>query len=87
MNYPRSKISKHSDYFLINYGYSNCATCAISGKVAGIYIYKWKLLKDDLKYISTQNNCSNLLKQISDNIIVLIYGYATCATYGTSGIN
>ena len=39
MNYPRSKFSKHSDYFLINYGYcSNCATCAISGKVAGTHI-------------------------------------------------
>ena len=38
-------------------------------------------------YISTQNNDSNLLKQISDNLIVFIYGYATCATYGTSGTN
>ena len=48
----------------------------------------WKLLKADLKcYISTQNNDSNLLKQISDNLTVFIYGYATCATYGTSGTN
>ena len=37
MNYPRCKFSKHSDYFLISYGHcSNCANCAISGKVAGI---------------------------------------------------
>ena len=50
MNYPRSKFSKLSYYFLINYGYcSNCATCAISGKVAGTRGNRWKLLKDDLK--------------------------------------
>ena len=50
MNYTRSKFSKHSDYFLINYGYcSNYATCAISGKVAGTPGNRWKLLKDDLK--------------------------------------
>ena len=49
-DYPRSKFSEHSDYFLINYGYcSNCATCAISGKVAGTPGNRWKLLKDDLK--------------------------------------
>ena len=36
MNYPRSQFSKHWDYFLISYGHcSNCATCAIGGKVAG----------------------------------------------------
>ena len=47
MNYPRSQISKHSDYFLISYGHcSNCATC---GKVAGAHGNMWKLLKDDLK--------------------------------------
>ena len=39
MNHPRSKFSKHSDYFLISYGHcSNCATCAISGKVVGTHI-------------------------------------------------
>ena len=33
MNYPRSKFSKHSDYFLISYGHcSNCSTCAIRCK-------------------------------------------------------
>ena len=36
---------------------------------------------------STQNTDSNLLKQISDNKIVYMYGYATCATYGRSGIH
>ena len=51
MNYPRSKFSKHSGYFLISNGYcSNCATCAISGKVAGTRGNRWELLKDDLKY-------------------------------------
>ena len=50
--------AKHSHYFLISYGHcSNCATCAISGKVAGTRGNRWKLLKDDLKcYISLTNN-------------------------------
>ena len=47
---PRSEFSKHSEYFLISYGHcSNCATCAISGKVAGSRGNRWKLLKNDLK--------------------------------------
>ena len=54
MNDPRSKLSKHSDYFLITYGH--CSNCAISGKVAGARGNRWKLLKDDLKcYISLPN--------------------------------
>ena len=39
----------------------------------------WKLLEDDLKrYISLQNYDSDVVKQISDYIIVFICGYATC---------
>ena len=89
MIYPRFQLSKHSHHFLMTYGYcSICTTCAISGIRGRNIINKWKLLKADLKcYISTQNNDSNLLKQISDNLTVFIYGYTTCATYGTSGTN
>ena len=63
MNYPRSQFSKHSHYFLISYGHcSNCATCAISGKVAGARGNRWKLLKDDLKcYISLPNTVSKVV--------------------------
>ena len=50
MNYLKSQFSKHSDYILISYGHcSNCATCAISGKVEGTRGNRLKLLKDDLK--------------------------------------
>ena len=38
MNDPRSKLSKHSDYFLITYGH--CSNCAKSGKVAGAHVDK-----------------------------------------------
>ena len=33
------------------------------------------------------NDNSKLSKQISENIIIYICGYATCATYGTSATN
>ena len=60
----------------------------IVAQVAGIDINKWKLLEDDLKrYISIQNYDSEIVKQISDYIIVFICGYATCATIGRSGAN
>ena len=76
MIYPRFQFSKHLHHFLMKYDYcSTCVTCSIVAKLVGIYINKWKLLKDDLKcYVSIQNNDSNFLKQISDNIIVFIYG-------------
>ena len=89
MNYPRSQLSKHLHDFLMTYGYcSICTTCAISGTSGRNTFNQWKLFKDDLKcYISQQNNYSKLLKQISDNIIIFICGYTTCAAYGTSGTN
>ena len=58
----------------------------IVAQVAGID--KWKLLEDNLKrYILLQNYDSKFLQQISDYIIVIICGYATCATIGRSGTN
>ena len=59
-----------------------------SVQFAEIDINKWKLLEDDLKrYISLQNYDSEIVKQISDYIIVFICGYATCVTIGRSGAN
>ena len=79
MNYPRSQFSKHSHYFLISYGHcSNCATCAISGKVAGARGNRWKLLKDDFKcYISLPNTDPKWLQQISDYLLISICAPAT----------
>ena len=81
MIYPRFQFSKHLHSFLMSYDYcSICATCAINGMSGrNIYINKWKLLKDDLKcYISTQNNDSNLLKQISVISLYYIWLYHLC---------
>ena len=52
-------------------------------EMAGVDFNKWKLLEEYLKrYISLQNYDSDFVKQISDYIILFIYGYATCAKSG-----
>ena len=85
MNNPRFQCSKHSHDLLISYGHcSNCATCAISGKVVGARGNRWKLLKDDLKcYIPYQ-----ILIQSSYNEFLNSPYINMCpchfATYGTS---
>ena len=85
MNYSRLQFSKHSHYFLINYGYCTiCASCAISDRNTFQLV---EMIEDDLKCIFPEQNSDSSCKQISDKMIVFICGYATCPTYGTSGTN
>ena len=65
VNHSRLQFSKHSHYFLINYGYCTiCATCAISGTSGRNTFQLVEMIEDDLKCIfPEQNSDSKLLNK------------------------
>ena len=59
VNYSRLQFSKHSHYFLINYGNCTiCATCAISGRNTFQLV---EMIEDDLKCTFPEQNSDSKL--------------------------